>query len=167
MALDCIKVAFFDFDDTLAVWSQRKKKEFSFEGCLTDLIAHRHSYDDAVVPKGMVEFVSAISEYVDKMFVLTYERCSLWKDEKKAYVDKNYPKAFDDVIIAGRPEDKVMIMKAFAEAHRLKHCEVLFIDDDRETLWLARQEGFTVVNPMEIVSVTNPPGLAAQLAKGK
>lgn len=169
--LDNIKAAFFDFDDTLVITRRRFTAFPGDKESLTNLFQAKEPeevnlYNEAIVPHGMLDFVTNMKRYVKGCYCIADGVCSQWYTVKKSLTDKYYARLFDEVLIAGRPEDKITIMEAYAEVNKLRPREILFIDDNMDSLKLAHDAGFTVVSAMEVLACYTE-NLATRLAKGK
>ena len=170
MELQKIKMAFFDFDDTLQINPIRHNRWESYESELIELNQQPKTSDltlwrDSFCPSRMKEFVKTITDTC-LSYVLTHEVSSQWILPKQLKICEEYGDVFEDLIIAGCIQDKITIMRALMQAADLRPDEILFVDDNTNTQLLARAEGFIVVSPIEILGHDKPEALAKTILGG-
>lgn len=156
-ALNDIKVAIFDFDDTLAVHRNRNYVETRKEdedGYFLKAYENPQVFYETIEPcvadADMKNLVVYCRNEKIPMFCITGMRFSLHMPAKDAFIKKHYGNDIELITSAdqGRKADVVRIMMRH---FGLKPSQVLFVDDMQATLDLLKYEtGVTGIHPSDV-----------------
>lgn len=147
--LEKTKMVLFDFDDTLCIHSDHRvpddldysarvlKGEYAWTGCKKS--THMEKFMKLCERLGIQ--MGLISQTV------SYQHMQLKHD----WVLQNYNIDIGNYCV-GTLENKLVVLKALAEAHGFENSEIMIVDDLYMTLDLADAEGFLTATPMEIVN---------------
>lgn len=149
--LDNIRVALFDFDDTLCVHTKRPyASALPPEEYSQAVLSGGNPWPYGVAPAVMQQFVAKCHALDIHLGLLsatsTYTRAEAkvdWVTEHYGVVMRNY--------CVGLNGPKVMVLNEVARYFSVKPEQVLFVDDVFEYLEAASKEGFTACSPMECV----------------
>lgn len=153
--LSGVKVALFDFDDTLCI--HRKADNFDIGSYNVVMVKGEASYWDimgSAPNKQMKAFMDKLS--VDNVelglisatsFMCTSVNKIEWVKRKYGYTLKNY--------CTGDFDSKVQIIKALISADNLSPDEILFVDDLYSNVDAVAELGVQVATPMEVVNYIN------------
>ncbi len=153
--LSRVKVALFDFDDTLCI--HRKADNFDIESYNVAMVKGGTSYWDmmgSAPNKQMKVFMDKLSKDNVELGLISATKLSCtgtnkteWVKRKYGYTLKNY--------CTGDFDSKVQIIKALITANNLSPDEVLFVDDLYSNVDAVAELGVQVATPMEVVNYIN------------
>ena len=151
MDLRGIKLAVFDFDDTLAIHKDREfmKKHFengqeSKNNYYFDAYTNPDSFYDEIEPceksEALYKLIMILREKGIKMYCLSGMKFSFHLKAKQAFVDKHYGKGIE-VISAASQELKLQGIKILQKVDNCELCEVMFIDDRQSVIDILSENG--------------------------
>lgn len=167
MNLASIKVAAFDFDDTLAVHRD------------TDYVAHRKALNEdnyfkmaylcpnefyerieiCTAPFEMQSFISYLRSLgTIKLYCVSGMKHTLHFKAKEAFIHKHYGLDIE-LIAAGSQERKADVLRVLQSAYDCHADEVLFVDDQQSTVDLLCKRGFSAILASDI-SMLSPDGVS-------
>lgn len=154
--LSNIKVAVFDFDDTLAVhrnkdYSINRDNSYFIKARLNPAIFYTTIEPCYVLPE-MLKVTERCREIGAVMYCLSGMRCSLHAEAKKAYIEQNYG---DDIelLMAKSQAMKLEVIAMLQEIHKCKAEEILYVDDNVENIVNAQKEGYVAVDIKHIAEI--------------
>ena len=143
--LDKIKVAIFDFDDTLAI---HKDKEFSKRrnesedkrlGYYLNAYTNPNDFYDIIEPctrsESLYNFISKLRENNIKFYCLSGMKFSFHLKAKQSFINQYYGEDIEVISVASQ-ELKLDGVKIIAKYNKCKAHELLFIDDREDVVEL-------------------------------
>ena len=149
--LENIRVALFDFDDTLCIHTKRP-----YGSVLTPeeygeaVLSGGDPWPHGVAPLVMQQFVAACHARAIHMGLLSATSTYTRAEAKVAWVTEHYGVVMKNYCV-GLGGPKVMVLQEMARHFKLEPSQVLFVDDVFEYLEAASKEGFAACSPMECV----------------
>lgn len=143
--LSDIKLAIFDFDDTLAIHEHRSPTdEDGLIRIYAEAYTNPENYYTQVEPctksEVMGRFIDELRRRGIKIYCLSGMLFSFHLAAKQAFVDQHYGKGIE-VVFAGSQELKLYGVKIFQKIFGYHLNEILFIDDRRDVIELLTQNG--------------------------
>lgn len=155
-----IKLAVFDFDDTLAIHRDK------------DYVAHRNAtgrnnyfrkafenpdtFYETIEPcdisEGMYNLICYLRLFNAKMYCLSGMKMSLHANAKQSFITKHYGSDIK-LLSACTQEGKVDVVKILQESFNCKPDEVLFVDDIQMVVDLMREQGYTAVLESDVKGI--------------
>lgn len=151
--LDKIKVAFFDFDDTLCIHSLHREWGVQFSGSIPSTIFDEFRCADNVQMK---QFINILVEKGVELHLISVARGAI-RPAKLAWVKEHYGVSMIDSCTE-EIEEKAGKMKEYCESRQLPCSEVLFVDDLWSSVEAAAAVGIRALSPMEVVNFINTSG---------
>lgn len=156
-----IKLAIFDFDDTLAIHKDKNyvkhRKEIGENTYFKNAFEHPDTFYDEIEPcdisKDMYNLISYLRLHNVKMYCLSGMRMSLHSDAKQSFINKNYGTDIK-LISASTQEYKVDVVKILQDSFKSKPDEILFIDDLQKVVDLMKQQGYVALLESEVKNIT-------------
>lgn len=156
-----IKIAFFDFDDTLAIhrdkfYVERRAKYGENEYFKNAYLYPNRFYDDIAacyVPEETLNLVAWLNAKDVKLYCLTGMRMSLHISAKEAFLKKHYGAFNFELVAAKDQQTKLDVIKILREIHDCGYNEILFVDDVQDNLDIATDLGIIVLNAKDIRSL--------------
>lgn len=160
-----IKLAVFDFDDTLAM-HKLKLPDVSDPKAMSTLMFYRQAqeyadrfYDDimpSIAPEGMQRLTGYFREAGIPMYCISGMRLTLNMDAKVAFLRKHYG---DDIKFIGtgtqeRKIDTLQLLHRSLGAPYNEPQRVLFVDDNKYIVALAESYGFMAITPKELTHLS-------------
>lgn len=142
-----ISVAFFDFDDTLAIhnnWDNMEKenRERFYRLALNHPDTFYEVYEPCIAPKETVDFVTKLANNDVKLYCLSGMRCCLNAEAKKAFLLKHYGPVFE-FLSSSSQEAKQLVLNVLCPVPS----EALLVDDYIDNLKRAKAKGFNCFAP--------------------
>lgn len=154
-----IKVAIFDFDDTLAIHKNRdyKKNRNENEEKLLDYylkayLNPRTFYDNIEIcdmSESIFKLISILRENNVKMYCVSGMRCSFHLKAKEYFVHKYYGTDIE-VISTSNQELKVDAIKIISKINNCNLNEILFVDDMKENIVRFKNIGINAILPDDV-----------------
>lgn len=142
------EVVFIDFDDTLCVRMVHEgNPEFYRKMFKKDPNYYLDTYTFEI-GVGCRRLLESLKD--SKVICLTYAESDIVREAKQHFLDARFPGKFDDMIIIGTREGKVRLMNQYADAFKLKHSDILLIDDHPDTRREAFNDGFGIMSASEM-----------------
>lgn len=158
--LDNIKVAIFDFDDTLAVHKDqdfakhRRESEEKRLGYYLNAYQNPDTfYEDfepCVKSETLYNFISYLRNKDIKIYCLSGMKYSFHLKAKQSFVNKHYGNDIE-VISTATQELKIDGVKIIQRANNCKLAEIIFIDDRQDVVELLNINGIKAINVNEIM----------------
>ena len=149
--LSNIKLAVFDFDDTLAIHKDRDFMKKHFEAGQEN--KNNYYFNAYIDPDGFYDdiepceksealnrLIMSLREKGVKMYCLSGMKFSFHLKAKQAFVDKHYGSGIE-VISAASQELKLQGIRILQRVHNCELNEVLFIDDRQSVIDLLTENG--------------------------
>lgn len=167
MNLSNIKIAAFDFDDTLAVHKDK------------DYVAHRKALNEdnyfraaylspnefyetieiCTAPIEMQSFISYLRSLgARKFYCVSGMKHTLHFKAKEAFIHKHYGLDIE-LIAAGSQECKADVLRVLQSVNNCNPDEVLFVDDRQATVDLLCKQGFSAILVNDIPTLS-PDGVS-------
>ena len=153
--LSRVKVALFDFDDTLCI--HRKADNFGIESYNVAMVKGRVSYWDEMHSqpnKQMRVFMDKLSVNNVELGLISATSFMCTAVNKIEWVKLKYGRTLKNYC-TGDFDSKVQIIKALITADNLSPDEVLFVDDLYSNVDAVAELGVQVATPMEVVNYIN------------
>ena len=155
MNLDNIKIAMFDFDDTLAFHKDREFTEHRKKDNTYWIQAYEkpnifyEKIEPCIAPEQMQKLVSYCRKKHIKMYCLSAMRFSLHMKAKEIFIKNNYG---DDIefLSASSQERKIDVVKLMCEIHNCKLENILFVDDMVDNINNMKNLGIYALTPDDI-----------------
>ena len=162
--LDNIKVAIFDFDNTLAIHKDkdfskhRRESEDKFLNYYLKAYLNPNSFYEDIEPctksDKLYELITALKNKGVKLYCLSGMRFSFHLKAKQNFVNKYYG---DDIefISAKNQETKVDAVKIIGRINNCNVNEILFVDDIEENIIRLKDIGVHSLLPGEVELLLN------------
>lgn len=160
--LNNIKVAIFDFDDTLAIHEDREYKrkrresEDKLFGYYMDAYLNPEIFYEKIEICGMSEpifkLINVLRKNGVKIYCVSGMKFSFHLKAKENFVHKHYGNDIK-VISAGTQELKIKAAKIIRKINGCNLNEILFVDDIRENIINFNKDGINAVLPEEVNSL--------------
>ena len=148
--LNNIKVAIFDFDDTLAIHKDkdftkhRSESEESFSNWYYNAYKNSNIFYEEIEPctrsEILYKFINDLRNKKVKMYCLSGMKFSFHLKAKQAFIDKYYGNDIE-VISTSSQELKLKGVKIIGKINNCKLDEILFIDDNSDVISLLEENG--------------------------
>lgn len=148
--LDTIKVAIFDFDETLAIHKDkdfvkhRNESEVNFINFYLNAYKNPNCFYEEIEPctksEVLYNLISQLRERKVKMYCMSGMKFSFHLKAKQAFVNKYYGKDIE-VISTSTQELKLQGVKIIQKINNCNLEEILFVDDKKEVIELLNQNG--------------------------
>ena len=160
--LNNLKVAIFDFDDTLAIHKDRKYKERRnenednlFEYYMKAYLNPESFYETiepCVISKTIVRLINELRKNNVKIYCVSGMKYSFHLKAKEYFIHKYYGNDIE-VISSGTQELKIKATKIIKNINNCNLDEVLFVDDMKENIVNFNNAGINAVLPEEVDSL--------------
>lgn len=158
-----IRLAIFDFDDTLAIHKNsdyvktrgKDDDEYFLEAFINPEIFYE-SIEPCEPSKDMMDLIYYCRLNDIKMYVLSGMRFSLHSEAKKTFVNKHYGDI--DFLMASSQEKKEDVIRILKKAYDLDYKNILFIDDMKENVDKMKELGVQSFHVSEVKNVEVIPG---------
>lgn len=154
-SLKYIKLAIFDFDDTLAVYKDKSYFNHRNEEDTFYLDAYLYPdifYDEiagAYPPEEMKSIVALCKLNKISMYCLSGMRFTLHLEAKKQFIKKHYGENVE-VIATSSQERKIDVVKVLKQIHHCDFNEILFIDDFYDNIQRMKALGIHAIVSKEV-----------------
>ena len=160
--LNNIKVAIFDFDDTLAIHKDkdyikhRNENEESLHNYYLNAYLNKSSFYDVIEPcdisNSIFKLISLLREKNVKIYCVSGMKFSFHLKAKEYFVHKYYGSDIE-VISARNQELKIDAAKIISKINNCKLDEVLFVDDMEENIINFNKTGIIALLPNDVESL--------------
>lgn len=157
--LNEIKVAIFDFDDTLAIhqdkefFKHRNESESNFLSYFINAYTKSTSFYDTIEPCSVLEPLYKLVKFFEKsgvkMYCVTGMQFSFNIKAKEAFVHNHYSDKIE-VISTNSQKSKVEAIKIIGKLNECKLNEILFVDDLEENIARFKNIGIKALLPSEV-----------------
>lgn len=151
-----IKVAFFDYDDTVCVHLCMfgKSLQKNYEAACLARDKEFYMDDSSCLPLEPVQmFAKLLKDKGIDCNILTWAGEEDLVPARWEFLNKYYPEIFKELYRAVSREDKVKFLSAFALEHGLKAEEILIVEDHPTTEGECRRAGFKAVSVSELCAL--------------
>ena len=152
--LDSIKVAVFDFDETLALHKDkeytkhRDESDESFANFFIRAYTRPEGFYDTVEPceksEELDSLICKLRAKGAKLYCLSGMKYSFHFEAKKAFVWEHYGKDIE-MLFASSQDRKLRCVKVLAKMNNCDLCNVLFVDDRRDVIDLLQENGVQTI----------------------
>ena len=156
-----IKLAIFDFDDTLAIHKDKDyvlhRKELGKNNYYRKAYENPDSFYETIEPcnisKDIYNLICYLRLHNAKIFCLSGMKMSLHANAKQAFINNNYG---DDIklIASSTQSGKVDVVKILQESTGCKPSEVLFVDDLQDVVDSMKEQGYTAFLASQVKDIT-------------
>lgn len=153
--LNNIKVAVFDFDETLAIHKDkdftkhRSESEENFTNWYYNAYKNPNNFYDEIEPcaksKILYDFITNLRNKEIKMYCLSGMKFSFHLKAKQIFIDKYYGNDIE-VISTSEQELKLKGIRIIAKLNNCKLDEILFIDDNSDVITLLEKNGIKALH---------------------
>lgn len=156
-----IKIAFFDVDETLFInrFLHNNKMVLGMSDsdwgkyCKGNL----NAYENCKAPKNMKDVLIALQNNGCQIYALTQENLVDAFFAKRRALYKQYPEIFNadnknDILGVSDKKEKPVLMKKIMTKHNLIPDNILFVDDDYDTVIQSELCGFTTYHTVEFLN---------------
>ena len=156
--LDNIKVAIFDFDDTLAFHKDREFIEHRKKDNTYWIQAYKNpkifyeKIEPCIAPEQMQKLVNCCREKHIKMYCLSAMRFSLHSKAKENFIKNNYGKDIE-FLSASSQEIKTDVVKLMCEIYNCKLENILFVDDMEDNINNMKNLGIYALTPGDLKGI--------------
>ena len=157
-----IKVAIFDFDDTLALHKDKtylnrrnEDEEYRlnyFLNAYLNPVSFYETIEPCTISKSLYELIHFFKNNKVKMYCVSGMRFSFHLKAKENFVHTHYDPDME-VISVRSQESKVEAIKIIQRLHHCKLEEILFADDAKENVVRFKEMGVYALLPNEIDSI--------------
>lgn len=158
MNFDNIKIAIFDFDDTLAFHIDREYTEHRKKGNTYWINAYKNpdifyeELEPCIVPEQMKKLVNECRNNKIKMYCLSAMRFSLHLKAKEIFIKNNYGNDIE-FFSASSQERKIDVVNLMCEIHNCKYENILFIDDMEDNILNMKNLGIYALTPNDVKNI--------------
>ena len=152
--LDSIKVAIFDFDETLALHKDkeytkhRDESDESFANFYIRSYMHPEGFYDTVEPceksDALYALICQLRARGAKLYCLSGMKYSFHFEAKRAFVAEHYGKDIE-MLFAASQDRKLGCVKVLAKMNNCELCNVLFVDDRRDVIEMMSENGVQTI----------------------
>lgn len=153
--LNSIKVAIFDFDETLAIHKDkdftkhRSESEESFTNWYYNAYKNPNKFYDEIEPctksEILYNLINNLRNKKIKMYCLSGMKFSFHLKAKQTFIDKYYG---DDIEVISTSEQELKLngIRVLAKLNNCKLNEILFIDDNLDVIVLLEKNGIKAIH---------------------
>lgn len=161
MKLKDVKLAIFDFDDTLAIHKDKNyvehRKKLGENNYFRKAFENPDTFYETIEPcdisKDMVNLICYLRLHNVKMYCLSGMRMSLHAEAKQHFINENYGEDIK-LVSASTQEYKVDVVKILQESTGCKSNEILFIDDLQKVVDLMKEQGYMALLESQVKDIT-------------
>lgn len=153
--LDNIKVAVFDFDETLAIHKDkdftkhRSESEESFTNWYYNAYENPNNFYEEIEPctksEILYNLINNLRNERIKMYCLSGMKFSFHLKAKQTFINKHYCNDIE-VISTSEQELKLKGIRVIAKINNCKLDEILFIDDNLDVIALLEKNGIKAIH---------------------
>lgn len=153
--LDNIKVAVFDFDETLAIHKDkdftkhRSESEENFTNWYYNAYRNPNNFYEEIEPctksEILYNLINNLRNEKIKMYCLSGMKFSFHLKAKQAFINKHYGNDIE-VISTSEQELKLKGIRIIAKLNNCKLDEILFIDDNLDVIALLEKNGIKAIH---------------------
>ena len=157
--LNNIKVAIFDFDDTLAIHKDKKYLEHRNESDATLIDYYLKAYlnpssfyetiEPCSVSETILKLINILRKNKTRMYCLTGSKFSFPLKAKEYFVRKHYGSDIE-MLLTRDQSKKVDATKIISKINNCKLDEILFIDDLKDNISKLNVVGINALLPSEV-----------------
>lgn len=159
-----IKVAVFDFDDTLAIHKDSnyvENRKADEDGYFLKAYENPQDFYETIEPCTVNDDMKNLVGYCRNeripMFCVTGMRFSLHLSAKEAFIRKHYGNDIELIAAAGQ-ERKIDVVRILIRHFGIQPEQLMFVDDMQKTLALLKPTGITCVHLSEVKGLTTRYG---------
>ena len=159
-----IKVAVFDFDDTLAIHKDSnyvENRKADEDGYFLRAYENPQDFYETIEPCTVNDDMKNLVGYCRNeripMFCVTGMRFSLHLSAKEAFIRKHYGNDIE-LIAAAVQERKIDVVRILIRHFGIQPEQLMFVDDMQKTLALIKPAGITCVHLSEVKGLTTRYG---------
>ena len=153
--LSKVKVAFFDFDDTLCVHrylNVNRPTRDEWDKAIVTGSKDWYSNTKYCVPQPAIQaFVHTMAKNNVVCHCLTWSELNLLEGARRKFLDEHYDKIIDKIYITGSRDGKLKVMDKYVNLLGYKPEELLLIEDHPVTIDECRKAGYSVLTVSELV----------------
>jgi len=150
-----IKIAVFDFDDTLAKHKnenylktrQSNKDNYYLQAYMHPDIFYKE-IEPCIAPANLKLLINYCKELGVKVFCISGMRYSLHKQAKEVFLHENYNKDIEFIQVSSQLL-KIDAIRVLLKANSLNWNNILFVDDMEENVEMVRELGGNALLPNE------------------
>lgn len=151
-----IKLAIFDYDDTLAVYKDNYYYNHREEGAYyMDAYLHPDSFYDKVAgaypPEEMKSLVALCKSNNIMIYCLSGMRFTLHLEAKKQFIKRHYGESIE-LIATSNQERKRDVVEILKLIHHCDYDEILFVDDLNDNIQRMKELGIHAIISKEVSS---------------
>lgn len=158
-----IKLAIFDFDDTLAIHKDKDyiehRKEIGKSG-ENNYFKYAFEFPDIFYDKlepcevsvDMQNLIGYLRLHNVKMYCLSGMRMSLHSSAKQSFINKHYGSDIK-LLSASTQEYKVDVVNILQDSYRLNSNEILFVDDLEKVVNLMKEQGYVSLLESDVKNI--------------
>lgn len=160
--MDKVKIALFDFDDTLCIHAQHGDEEED-HFVKNMILGKDHWTEKGCVPNKQIHsFLLYCKGIYVRIGLISWTGSFLHMKTKQKWAEEKYhPVKFENFCV-GTLEGKIEIMQGLCEAYGYAREQILIVDDLYKTLSVAENRGFQACTPMEVVNFVNSHALCSE-----
>lgn len=157
--LDNIKLAIFDFDDTLAIHKDkdfgkhRDESEENFVNFYFNAYINPDYFYDEIEPcirsESLYKFINNLRNKKVKMYCLSGMKLTFHLEAKQAFINKHYGSDIK-ILSTSVQELKVKDTKILQKINNCNLDEILFVDDRKDVIELLLNNGIKAINVNDI-----------------
>ena len=157
--LENIKLAMFDFDDTLAFHKDRdyrghRKNDNSY---FIEAYKYPEEFYEKIQPCVAPESMKNLVEYLRKnnipMYCVSGMRFSIHFKAKEKFVHKHYGKDIK-LISASSQERKIDVVDILKQIHQCSNENILFVDDNEKIIDKMKDIGIFAITPDDVKNIS-------------
>lgn len=153
--LNSIKVAVFDFDETLAIHKDKdftkhhSESEESFTNWYYNAYKNPNNFYEEIEPctksEILYDLINNLRNEKIKMYCLSGMKFSFHLNAKQTFINKYYGNDIE-VISTSEQELKLKGIRVIAKLNNCKLNEILFIDDNQDVVVLLEKNGIKAIH---------------------
>ena len=158
MDLSHIRLAIFDFDDTLAYHLNRNYMDMFTPEHVVEFQSGTYLYPERYfdeiepceAPQELIELVDRMRKQGAKLYCLSGMWTTLHLKAKGSFVHEHYGEDVE-MIAARDQETKVLVVNVLKKVYDLDYKEILFVDDLDKNIETMKKLGITAIRVNDIV----------------
>lgn len=155
MYLENIKLAFFDYDDTLCIHRTfehgSRTREAWAQSCVDDDDNWYMNSKYCAPSKSVGKFAKVLSDKGTICNVLTWAETNFLERARWRFINTYYEARFSNLYVSGTREGKLQVAKFISKTLGFQPNEVLLVDDHPATREEFRSHGFRTLSVSELM----------------
>ena len=154
--MDEIKLAFFDYDDTLCIHRHNGVRRPTVEefdtARVTEDIGYYMNLQWFTYSPAVKDIVSSLYNKGVKLYVLTWASDDTLVSARQAFLSHYYGDVFSGLTVVGSRESKIAFARMYSRINKIPGSQILIVEDHPDTRYDFLVAGFSALSVSEIAS---------------